>query len=148
VSSSRAQGGRSASLRPSQPGKSKRISAFFAEGAPHAGDRRGRGPLKPDWEAVISAVVDFALTVSEVHPERLVISGWSLGAYLAPRAASGEHRLAACIADPGQWSVIDSFRALPSAMGVAPAANLSNLDDAVLQKLQSAIDAKRDLYGC
>ena len=64
-------------------------------------------PLRPDWEAVVSAVVDFALTLREVHPEKLVVSGWSLGGYLAPRAASGEHRLAARIADPGQWSVID-----------------------------------------
>jgi dienelactone hydrolase len=69
-------------------------------------------PLRPDWEAVVSAVVDFALTLPQVHPEKLVISGWSLGGYLAPRGASGEHRLAACIADPGQWSLGDSARAL------------------------------------
>jgi alpha-beta hydrolase superfamily lysophospholipase len=102
-------------------------------------------PLRPDWETVVSAVVDFALTLPQVHPEKLIISGWSLGGYLAPRAASGDHRLAACIADPGQWSVIDSFRAFASAMGVPPVANLSDLDDAVLQKLQRMIDANRDL---
>jgi pimeloyl-ACP methyl ester carboxylesterase len=75
-------------------------------------------PLRPDWETVVSAVVDFALTLPQVHPEKLVISGWSLGGYLAPRGASGEHRLAACIADPGQWSLGDSARALATAMGV------------------------------
>ena len=68
-------------------------------------------PLRPDWETVVQAVVDFALTLPQVHPEKLVISGWSLGGYLAPRAASGEPRLAACIADPGQWALADSFRA-------------------------------------
>jgi alpha-beta hydrolase superfamily lysophospholipase len=105
----------------------------------------GNIPLRPDWETVVSAVVDFALILLQVHPEKLVISGWSLGGYLAPRAASGEQRLAACIADPGQWSVVDSFRALASKMGVAPEANLSDLDDAVLRKLQGVIDANRDL---
>jgi alpha-beta hydrolase superfamily lysophospholipase len=104
-------------------------------------------PLRPDWETVINAVVDFALTLPEVHPEKLVISGWSLGGYLAPRAASGEPRLAACIADPGQWALADSFRALASAIGVpsAAVANLDSLDDKVVEKVEAMIDANRDL---
>ena len=68
-------------------------------------------PLRPDWETVIKAVVDFALAIPEVDPQKIVLSGWSLGGYLAPRAASGEPRLAACVADPGQWAVLDSIRA-------------------------------------
>jgi Alpha/beta hydrolase family len=59
-------------------------------------------PLRPDWETVVKAVVDFALTLPEVDANKIALSGWSLGGYLSPRAASGEHRLAACIADPGQ----------------------------------------------
>ena len=51
--------------------------------------------LRPDWEAVVRSVVDFALTMSIVDPTRIALSGWSLGGYLAPRAASGEHRLGA-----------------------------------------------------
>lgn len=60
-------------------------------------------PLRPDWETVIRAVVDVAISLPTVDPTRIVLSGWSLGGYLAPRAASAEHRLAACVADPGQW---------------------------------------------
>ena len=104
-------------------------------------------PLRPDWETVINAVVDFALTLPEVHPEKLVISGWSLGGYLAPRAASGEPRLAACIADPGQWALADSFRTLAGAIGVPheAVANLDALDEKVVQQVQAKIDANRDL---
>jgi alpha-beta hydrolase superfamily lysophospholipase len=104
-------------------------------------------PLRPDWETVIKAIVDFALTLPEVHREKLVISGWSLGGYLAPRAASGEPRLAACIADPGQWALADSFSALASAIGVpsAAVANLDSLDDKVVEKVEAMIDANRDL---
>jgi hypothetical protein len=32
-------------------------------------------PLRPDWETVVGAVVDFVLTLPEVHPEKLVVSG-------------------------------------------------------------------------
>ena len=62
---------------------------------------RQRGiPFRPDWEAVITPVVDFALGRPGVDPDRLAIVGRSFGGYLAPRAASAEHRLAACVADP------------------------------------------------
>ena len=50
---------------------------------------------------MIRPVVDFALTLPEVDPDRIALYGWSLGGYLALRGASGEPRLAACVADPG-----------------------------------------------
>lgn len=78
--------------------------------------------FRPDWEAVVRPVVDYALTRPEVDPQRIALIGWSFGGYLAPRAASGEHRLAACIADPGQWDLLEALRAnlplpLPCANG-------------------------------
>jgi alpha-beta hydrolase superfamily lysophospholipase len=63
-------------------------------------------PMRPDWEAVIRPVVDFALTLPVVDPACIALSGWSLGGYLALRGASGEPRLAACIADPGLRAVL------------------------------------------
>jgi len=63
-------------------------------------------PMRPDWEAVIGPVVDFALTLPEIDPHRIALSGWSLGGYLALRGASGEPRLAACVADPGLRAVL------------------------------------------
>jgi pimeloyl-ACP methyl ester carboxylesterase len=59
--------------------------------------------MRPDWEAVVAPVIDHALTLPEVDPERVVLSGWSFGGFLAPRAAAFEHRIAALVADPGQW---------------------------------------------
>jgi hypothetical protein len=34
-------------------------------------------PLRADWETVVGAVVDFALTLPQVYPEKLIISGWN-----------------------------------------------------------------------
>ena len=62
--------------------------------------------IRPDWEAVIRPVVDLALTLPEVDPDRIALHGWSLGGYLALRGASGEPRIAACIADPGLAAVM------------------------------------------
>lgn len=73
--------------------------------------------LRPDWENVIRPVVDFALTLPHVDPARIVLSGASLGGYLALRAASGEQRLAACIADPGLAEGLP--RAMTQGMGAS-----------------------------
>jgi hypothetical protein len=104
-------------------------------------------PLRPDWETVVGAVVDFALTLPEVEPAKIALSGWSLGGYLAPRAASGEHRLAACIADPAQWAVPDSFRPMAEKMGASPeaAADLRLLGDGLVQKLEGVLAANAGL---
>src|SRR5919107_550809 len=64
-------------------------------------------PMRPDWENVVSPVVDFALKRPEIDPKRLVLIGWSFGGFLAPRAATGEHRIAALVADPGEWDERD-----------------------------------------
>jgi alpha-beta hydrolase superfamily lysophospholipase len=67
-------------------------------------------PIRPDWENVVRPVVDYALTRPEVDPERLALLGTSFGGYLAPRAAAGEPRLRACIADPGQYDLGEAVR--------------------------------------
>jgi pimeloyl-ACP methyl ester carboxylesterase len=60
--------------------------------------------LRPDWETVVGPVLDWALERPEVDPDRIVLAGWSLGGYLAPRAAAfHSDRLAALWADPGGW---------------------------------------------
>ena len=65
--------------------------------------------LRPDWENVVTPVVDFVLGLPGVDPSRLVLSGLSLGGYLAPRAATAEHRLAAVVSDCGPYDVLDTI---------------------------------------
>lgn len=93
--------------------------------------------LRPDWETVIRSVIDYALELPLVDPDRIVLSGWSLGGHLAPRAASAEHRLAACIADPGQWSLAGQFRKFFIKFGAAAegVANLGELEQPILDRL-------------
>jgi pimeloyl-ACP methyl ester carboxylesterase len=74
--------------------------------------------MRPDWEAVISPVVDYALTRSEIAAEEVVLFGYSLGGYLVARAAAFEHRVAALILDDGIHDFHAAFAGgLPSFIG-------------------------------
>ena len=63
--------------------------------------RLGGLPFRPDWEKVITPVVDFSLTLPGVDTERIGLMGLSFGAFLNPRAVAFEKRIKLCIVDPG-----------------------------------------------
>ncbi|MDQ1487177.1 MAG: hypothetical protein QOJ62_2870 [Actinomycetota bacterium] len=63
--------------------------------------REQRLVFRPDWEAVVTPVVDFALTRPEIAPSKISLFGYSLGGYLVARAAAFEPRIAAVILDDG-----------------------------------------------
>ncbi|MFT3768408.1 MAG: hypothetical protein QM820_23415 [Minicystis sp.] len=90
-------------------------NALAFEGPGQGGMIIDRGiPLRPDWEAVATPVVDYALTRTDVDPARLALIGLSFGGYLAPRAVTAEHRIAACISDGGNVDLFDvAVRRLP-----------------------------------
>jgi alpha-beta hydrolase superfamily lysophospholipase len=99
--------------------------------------------FRPDWEKVVTPVVDFALTLPEVDPHRIALFGLSFGGYLAPRAAAYEHRIAALIADS---PIYDWHATLMSAM---PKSFEQGLDDpAICQKIDASIYAymKSNIY--
>jgi len=57
--------------------------------------------FRPEWEKVVTPVVDFALELPGVEPEGIILMGLSMGGALAPRAAAFEKRIRICIANPG-----------------------------------------------
>lgn len=103
--------------------------------------------LIPDWENLIRPVVDFAQALPNVDPMKIAIWGWSLGGYLAPRAASGEPRLAACVADPALPSVADGFRAYAMKLGASrdEVAHLAELPETLMQRLEELVASDRKL---
>jgi alpha-beta hydrolase superfamily lysophospholipase len=95
-------------------------------------------PIRPDWESVIRPVVDFALTLPNVDADRIALTGWSLGGYLALRGASGEPRLAACIADPGLRAVMTPDSVSRFGLKLADAAKPGTAAEAALEAATKA----------
>ncbi len=61
--------------------------------------------FRPDWENVVTPVLDWLLARPGVDPARVALLGLSMGGLLAPRAAAFEHRLAACVAMDGVYDL-------------------------------------------
>jgi pimeloyl-ACP methyl ester carboxylesterase len=62
-------------------------------------------PTRPDCEHFVTPAVDFLLGRPDADPKRLCLVGESFAAYLVPRAAAFEQRVAAAVA----WGAIYSF---------------------------------------
>lgn len=91
--------------------------------------------FRPDWEAVITPVVDYALTRPEIDAKRIALMGRSRGGYLAPRAATAEHRIAALIADAAQYDPAGRVRK------VLPPEVVAEIDTADPATVNAAIEA-------
>lgn len=67
-------------------------------------------PFRPDWEKVVTPIVDFLHRRSDVDRDRIAIIGWSQGGELVARAAAFERRLAAVVLDPGGVELLRGLR--------------------------------------
>lgn len=66
-------------------------------------------PFRPDWENVVTPVVDYAVGLDTVDSNKIALLGYSMGGYLAPRAAAFEKRIKVCIADGGVYDFYDTM---------------------------------------
>ena len=58
-------------------------------------------PFRPDWEAVLTPVLDALLVRPDVDSDRVALIGVSQAGYWVPWAIAFEHRFAAAVADGG-----------------------------------------------
>jgi len=73
-------------------------------------------PFRPDWEAVLTPVLDAILPRADVDEDHVALIGMSQAGYWVPRAIAFEHRFAAAAVEP---AILDAsipwLEALPSA---------------------------------
>jgi Prolyl oligopeptidase family len=94
-----------------QPGLDRGYNAVIFDGPGQQSMLSQRGtPFRPDWEHVITPLVDFLSERPDVDASKIVLCGTSQGGYWVPRAAAFEHRLAAVVADPGVVDVSTKWK--------------------------------------
>ena len=103
------------------------VLTFEGPGQPTVRREQGLG-FRPDWEAVVSPVVDFCATLGGIEVERLALLGLSFGGYLGPRAVAFEPRIRALVTIDGLYDGYES---------------VTNLLTAELRSLLAAGDAER-----
>ena len=63
----------------------------------------------PDSERVAKVAIDYLVSRPDVDPNRIGISGASIGGYTAPRCASGDKRIKACSGTAGSYSLLEDI---------------------------------------
>ncbi len=91
---------------------SRGLATLSVDG-PGQGEAEYELAIRGDWEVPAAAIVDAVTRLPAIDPDRIGIWGVSLGGYYAARAASGEHRLRACISLCGPYCLGDIWDGLP-----------------------------------
>jgi pimeloyl-ACP methyl ester carboxylesterase len=76
------------------------------QGRPHYRDGL---VFRPDWETVVSPVIDWAAARPEVGSGRIALAGYSMGGGLAPRAAAFDPRIRALICIDGVYDIGQAY---------------------------------------
>ena len=120
------------------------------DGPGHPGPHYRDGLVfRPNWETVVSPVIDWAAARPEVDPSRIALFGLSMGGGLAPRAAAFEPRIAALICIDGVYDIGQAYTA-PLGLGPDTERRLTaetdpELDAALAQLMHTSSQAR---WGC
>lgn len=109
--------------------------ATFTVDGPGQGEVEYDLPIEPAWEHPGAAFLDVLCTQPEVDPERIGVWGVSLGGYYAPRLASGDRRVRACIALSGPYDFSEGWNQLPALTRLAFQVRGRCSDDATARAL-------------
>jgi dienelactone hydrolase len=88
------------------------IATFSVDG-PGQGEAEYDLAIRGDWEVPGAAIIDHLQTEPSIDPHRIGVWGVSLGGYYAPRVASGDARVKACIALAGPYDFAENWDSLP-----------------------------------
>jgi 2,6-dihydroxypseudooxynicotine hydrolase len=98
-------GGRASLLR--------RGMAVLSLDGPGQGEISPKLPIRHDYEAAVTAAIDFLESYDRLDASRVGLIGASLGGYYACRAAAFEPRVTAAVANCGPYRWIDCWDELP-----------------------------------
>ncbi|MBO0825926.1 MAG: alpha/beta hydrolase, partial [Actinobacteria bacterium] len=88
------------------------IATFSVDG-PGQGEAEYDLAIRGDWEVPGAAIIDSLSAEDGIDSDRIGVWGVSLGGYYAPRVASGDSRVRACVALAGPYSFADDWDSRP-----------------------------------
>jgi len=95
-----------------QPFLARGIATLAFDG-PGQGEGEYDFAIRGDYEVAVKAVIDYVETRRDLDASRFGIAGISLGGYYAPRAASFDKRIKACLALGGPYDWGEAFAGVP-----------------------------------
>jgi 2,6-dihydroxypseudooxynicotine hydrolase len=87
----------------------ERDIATFSVDGPGQGEAEYDLAIRGDWEVPGRAIIDHLSTLPGLDPDRVGVWGVSLGGYYAPRVASGDERVKACVALAGPFIFAENW---------------------------------------
>jgi dienelactone hydrolase len=96
-------------------------------------------PIRGDWEVPGRAIVDAMIARPEIDGDRLAVWGVSLGGYYAPRFASGDPRIKACVALCGPYDFGEAWDDFPALTREAFRVRSRSADDDQARKIASTL---------
>jgi len=87
--------------------------ATFSVDGPGQGEAEYDLAIRGDWEVPGAAIIDRLSAEDAIDSDRIGVWGVSLGGYYAPRVASGDDRVRACVALAGPYSFADDWDSRP-----------------------------------
>lgn len=114
--------------------------ATFSVDGPGQGEAEYDLPIRPDWEHPGSAILDVLGAQLGIDETRLGVWGVSLGGYYAPRLASGEPRVRACVALAGPYHFGECWDQFPAISRAAFRVRSHSADEAQARALADTLD--------
>jgi alpha-beta hydrolase superfamily lysophospholipase len=96
--------------------------------------------FRPDWEAVLTPVLDYCEGRTEIDSHAIALFGYSMGSYLVARAAAFDHRPAALILNDG---IFDFHQAYVNALPGWVMRRIRNGKDGLANRLMGVMAALR-----
>jgi 2,6-dihydroxypseudooxynicotine hydrolase len=113
--------------------------ATFSVDGPGQGEAEYDLPIRGEWEHPGIAILDALAAQPGVDAARLGVWGVSLGGYYAPRVASGDPRVRACVALAGPYDFGECWDALPDLTRQAFRVRSHSADEAAARKLAGTL---------
>ncbi len=128
----------------------ERGMAILSIDGPGQGEAEYDLPIRADWEVPGRAIVDYLETRSDVDPEKIAVWGVSLGGYYAPRFASGDPRIKACVSLCGPYNLGKIWDQLPDLTRETYTVRSfsKNQEDAQKHALNLTNEGRFDLIKC